>query len=268
MREPLGGEECVRRDAERGVMMEAAPAPAFEVIQPQLVLELLVVPLDAPAQHRQADQVDRGRRRWQRGEPILDRRSFPPRPFDEQPLFEPGCRAPVVAMRGPDADRREARPHRAARACAPGHGAPSPRRQLLSQGPYAEWSMPPGPADQCRRSAVASILRRGQRRAAGRAQDGAIVPGGIGDEVMHRLMARAHVARIDARGHRLDALPLPGQTEPGDIGPQGAVPIPMAEGRAETLNIRVKPLGAGGPGVGHTWMLPAYPRNPLVLLTQ
>src|SRR2546422_1061724 len=103
MREPLGGEECVRRDAERGVMMEAAPAPAFEVIQPQLVLELLVVPLDAPAQHRQADQVDRGRRRWQRGEPILDRRSFPPRPFDEQPLFEPGCRAPVVAMRGPDA---------------------------------------------------------------------------------------------------------------------------------------------------------------------
>ena len=324
-------------------------------------------------------------------------------------------------MRGPDADRREARPHRAARACAPGHGAPSPRRQVLSQGPYAEWPMPPGAADQCRRSAVSSRLRRGQRRAAGRphgrlgadaddvrnrlrgqclakggdhaiagirddrcgrhalgrdlrhllkrdlpfgaeldgigdarrpaaapvlrprlrqiqpvgdrhtralvspreayrhlavvlfakhaailaghahrvaallghagvvddprrhravslqgrqhgltgrAQDGAIVPGGIGDEVMHRLMARAHVARIDARGHRLDALPLPGQTEPGDIGPQGAVPIPMAEGRAETLNIRVKPLGAGGPEVGHTWMLPAYPRNPLILLTQ
>jgi len=46
------------------------------------------------------------------------------------------------------------------------------------------------------------------------------------------------------------------------------VPIPMAEGRAETLNIRVKPLGAGGPEVGHTWMLPAYPRNPLMLVTQ
>src|SRR2546426_354027 len=115
---------------------------------------------------------------------------------------------------------------------------------------------------------MASGTPAARRRGRGRAQDGAIVPGGIGDEVMHRLMACAHVARIDARGHRLDALPLPGQTEPGDIGPQGAVPIPMAEGRAETLNIRVKPLGAGGPEVGHTWMLSAYPRNPLILLTQ
>src|SRR2546428_424170 len=124
-----------------------------------------------------------------------------------------------------------------------------------------------GVVDDPRRHRAVSLQGR-QHGLTGRAQDGAIVPGGIGDEVMHRLMARAHVARIDARGHRLDALPLPGQTEPGDIGPQGAVPIPMAAGPAETLNIRVKPLGAGGPEVGHTWMLPAYPRNPLILLTQ
>src|SRR3989442_1166316 len=43
MREPLGGEKRIRRNAQRGVMVEAPPAPPFEVIQPQLVLQLLVV---------------------------------------------------------------------------------------------------------------------------------------------------------------------------------------------------------------------------------
>ena len=38
MREPLCGEERVRRDAEGGMMVEPAPAAAFEVIQAQLVL--------------------------------------------------------------------------------------------------------------------------------------------------------------------------------------------------------------------------------------
>ena len=102
----------------------------------------------------------------------------------------------------------------------------------------------------------------------GRAQDGDIVPGGIGDEVMHRLMTRPHVAGIDPRGHRLDALPLPGQTEPHDIGAQGTVPILVAEGGGETLNIRVKPLGAGSREIGHMPRLPAYPMNSLTLLTQ
>src|SRR2546426_9727354 len=64
MREPLGGEKRIRRNAERGVMVEAPPAPPFEVIQPQLVLQLLVGPLDPPAQHREPDKIGaRGRRR-------------------------------------------------------------------------------------------------------------------------------------------------------------------------------------------------------------
>jgi hypothetical protein len=85
---------------------------------------------------------------------------------------------------------------------------------------------------------------------------------------MHRLMAGAHVAGIDAGGHRLDTLPIPRQTEPGDVGPQRAMAIPVAKGGGETLNIRVKPLGAGGREVGHTPRLPAYPMNVLTLLTQ
>src|SRR5437870_55151 len=71
-------------------------------------------------------------------------------------------------MREPHADRREARAHRAPRALAPGHGAPGPRRELLGQGPYAEWPMPPRATNQRRRPAVASILRGWQRCAAGR----------------------------------------------------------------------------------------------------
>jgi len=111
-------------------------------------------------------------------------------------------------------------------------------------------------------------LQSRQHGLTGRAQDGAIVPGGIGDEVVHRLMTRPHVAGIDPRGHRLDALPITRQTEAGDIGSQGPVPIPVAEGGGETLNIRVKPLGARGREVGHTLRLPAYPMNFLIFMTQ
>src|SRR2546422_7793764 len=149
-------------------MVEAPPASPFEMIEPQLVLELLVVPLDTPAQHREADQIRPRRRRRQRGQPILDRCGFGARPLDEQPLLGARRRTPVVAVRGPHADRREARPHRAPCSLAPRHGTPRPRRQLLGQCPHAEWSMSPCAADQGRWPALASILRRWQRRAAGR----------------------------------------------------------------------------------------------------
>ena len=46
MRQPIRGEKRVRRDAEWGVMVEAPPASPIEVIEPPLVLQLLVVPLD------------------------------------------------------------------------------------------------------------------------------------------------------------------------------------------------------------------------------
>ena len=46
------------------------------------------------------------------------------------------------------------------------------------------------------------------------------------------------------------------------------MPILVIEGRRETLNIRVKSLGAGARGVGHTPRVSAYPMNSLILLTQ
>ena len=52
----LGDEEAVGRDAERRVVVEAAPAAALEVAQTQLLLELLEVALDPPAQRGGGDQ--------------------------------------------------------------------------------------------------------------------------------------------------------------------------------------------------------------------
>jgi hypothetical protein len=85
---------------------------------------------------------------------------------------------------------------------------------------------------------------------------------------MHRLVAGADVAWIDARRHRFDALPLPRQTEPGDIVTEGPMPILVTEGGGEPLNIRAEPSGAGTRVVGHTSRLPAYPMKSLTFLTQ
>ena len=42
------------------MVMKAAPPPALEMIQPQFVLELLIVALDAPAELGQSDEVGHG----------------------------------------------------------------------------------------------------------------------------------------------------------------------------------------------------------------
>ena len=172
MRQPLRGQKCIRGDAERGVMMKPAPAPAFEVIEPQLVLQFLIVPFDPPAQHRELDQFSPGRRRRQRREPVLDRPGFRPRPLDQQPLLGPGDRARFVAMGGPHPDCGKARAHGAPRAVAPRHGPPGGRGELLGQGGDTERAMTARSAHQRRRPAMPAILRRGQRRVARRPDGG------------------------------------------------------------------------------------------------
>src|SRR5689334_20614762 len=59
----LGHQEPVGGDAQAGVVVEAAPAAALEVAEPELLLQLLEVALDAPAQLRRGEHVrDPGRR--------------------------------------------------------------------------------------------------------------------------------------------------------------------------------------------------------------
>ena len=53
---PLGDQESVGCNAQRGVVMEAAPTTPFKVAEPNLLLKLLIVALDAPAQFGDVDQ--------------------------------------------------------------------------------------------------------------------------------------------------------------------------------------------------------------------
>jgi hypothetical protein len=86
--------------------------------------------------------------------------------------------------------------------------------------------------------------------------------------VMHRLVAGADVARIHPRGHRLDALPLPWQTQPDEVGAQRLSPICVAEGGRHPLDVLPKPPFAGIWCLSHVWMLAWYPWKALHFLTQ
>src|SRR5712692_6477307 len=114
-------------------MIKAPPTAPLEMVQPELILELLIVALDAPAELGQADEGrDRGHLRQSR-EPILRGRAFAPRPLDEQPFFRPGLRALRIAMGRSQAQPREAGTHRAAGPFAPRYRPPRRRRNRHGQ---------------------------------------------------------------------------------------------------------------------------------------
>ncbi len=106
-------------------MMEASPPAALEMVEPELVLELLIVALDAPAQLGGVDEIAQGCLGGQAREPVLRRLGLAFRPFDKEPLFWPRRAAPIVAMGRPDPDGGEARGERGIAPLAPGDGAPS-----------------------------------------------------------------------------------------------------------------------------------------------
>src|SRR4051794_19973540 len=99
--------------------MKAAPAPSLKVTQADLLLEFLIIPLNAPAQFRpigelrEADVLRQGR------EPVLGRLFLAFRPFDQAPLLRPQGRTPVVAVRRPNPHGRKARGQRRLGAFAP-----------------------------------------------------------------------------------------------------------------------------------------------------
>src|SRR5262245_62889842 len=80
------------------MVMETAPAAALEMIEAQFLFEFLIIALNAPAQLGEAHEVGEGCCHWQRRQPILGGVGRGARPLDEEPLFGPGCRAPLVAV--------------------------------------------------------------------------------------------------------------------------------------------------------------------------
>src|SRR5712691_5068393 len=68
-------------------MVEAAPAASFEVSEPDLLLEFLIIALDAPAQLGGINQIAQWDVFRQGREPILGRLLLALGPLDQQPLF-------------------------------------------------------------------------------------------------------------------------------------------------------------------------------------
>jgi hypothetical protein len=66
--------------------MESAPASPFELIETELLLELLVVPLDPPPDFGPPDQHFHRGVRGQGRKPVLRRSRFSFGPLNQQPL--------------------------------------------------------------------------------------------------------------------------------------------------------------------------------------
>src|SRR3954470_6359850 len=81
----LRHEEAIGRKAQGGVMMKAAPTASFIMIEPEFLLEVLIIPRDPPAQLGRVYEIDQGRRQGR--EPVLARLRVPFRPLDQQPLL-------------------------------------------------------------------------------------------------------------------------------------------------------------------------------------
>ena len=87
-------------------MMEAAPASALEMPEPDFLLEIAIVALDAPTQLGEIDETGKADGLRQGGEPVFRRLLFALGPFDEQPFFRPGFAALAVAPGDADTKAR------------------------------------------------------------------------------------------------------------------------------------------------------------------
>src|SRR6202163_80392 len=104
-------------------MMEAAPPAPFIVPKPDLLLELLIIPLDTPAQLGKVDELAEADIRRQRREPIFGRLGFALGPLDQQPLLRRQFRDQLI-MPDPNAHARKARSQPIGRPFPPPDRAP------------------------------------------------------------------------------------------------------------------------------------------------
>ena len=92
--------------------------------KPEFLLEVLVVPLDPPAQLCGVHQGTAADGRGQRGQPVFRRFGFVRGPFDQAPFLGSGGGAMIIAVRGTDTHRGEARGELGVAAFAPGDPPP------------------------------------------------------------------------------------------------------------------------------------------------
>src|ERR1019366_5450099 len=163
---PLGDQESVGCDEQRGVMMEAAPPTPFKMSEPELLLELLIVPFDTPAQLGGVDQPAEGDLFRKGREPVFGRLILALGPLDQQPLFRSGLSEIVIAMRDPNAHASKPRGQPLGRAFPPFDRAPCALAQSESKFLDRDQLMLAVAAHQLRWSPAARPSFRRQRRRA------------------------------------------------------------------------------------------------------
>src|SRR3954451_6239591 len=117
-------------------MMEAAPSAPFIVAKADLLFELLIVPLDTPAQFGKVDELPEAHTRRQGREPIFGRLGFALGPLDQQPFLRQQFWDQLV-MSNANAHARKARRKPIGRAFPPPDRAPGmlgqTKRQLFDR---------------------------------------------------------------------------------------------------------------------------------------
>src|ERR1700749_3326259 len=129
----LGNQKTVGCDAQAGMMMKTAPVAGLVMAKAELLLDLLVIPLDPPARLGNPHEALQRRALGQIGEPALGWLSFAVWPLDQQPLLRPRLRALRIAMGRADPHGRKARGPLALGSHAPGEAAPSAGGQTTGQ---------------------------------------------------------------------------------------------------------------------------------------
>ena len=140
----LGDEKAVGCDAEAGVMVEAAPAAALVVAEADLLLEFLVVALDAasaPWRYGPGPSARSGAAGWRASISSAPRR---PPATRSAATPRPGLRAQGVAVRGPYPTGGEAGGEFGLAALAPGDRAPGPAGAGPGPGPSPRPAGGPG----------------------------------------------------------------------------------------------------------------------------
>src|SRR3989304_816891 len=84
---PLGHQEGVGGNAQRGMMVKASPASAFEMAEADLLLQFEIIALDAPAKFRRANEMRESDGCMQGREPEFRWLLLVGRPFDQEPFL-------------------------------------------------------------------------------------------------------------------------------------------------------------------------------------
>src|SRR6202021_3623956 len=109
--------------------METASSAALEMSTPALLLEFLIVALDAPPQLGEVDQTMQSDVLGKGREPVLGRFLLAFGPLDQQPLFRPALAALEVAPRNANTHTSKPRGQAFRSAFAAFDRAPGPLRQ-------------------------------------------------------------------------------------------------------------------------------------------